>query len=55
MSALFLVGFGTGAILASALTAFLADCLWRHEAVNQGHAEYYLDENHKRQWRWKDR
>lgn len=25
---------------------------WRNEAAKQGHAEYYLDENHQRQWRW---
>lgn len=24
------------------------------EAVEAGHAEYYLDENHDRQWRWKE-
>lgn len=23
-------------------------------AVEAGHAEYYLDENNERQWRWKD-
>lgn len=23
-----------------------------NDAVKQGHAEYYLDENHQRQWRW---
>ena len=23
------------------------------EAVKEGHAEYYLDKNHKRKWRWK--
>jgi len=25
-----------------------------NEAVNAGHAEYYLDDKHERQWRWKD-
>jgi hypothetical protein len=24
------------------------------EVVKAGHAEYYLDENHERQWRWKE-
>lgn len=24
------------------------------EAVKQGHAEYYLDDKHERQWRWKE-
>ena len=27
---------------------------WHDEAIKQGHAEYYLDENNERQWRWKD-
>lgn len=26
---------------------------WKGKAVNMGHAEYYLDTNHNRQWRWK--
>lgn len=26
---------------------------WRNEAVNTGHAEYYLDSDRDRQWRWK--
>ena len=25
-----------------------------NEAVTTGHAEYYLDENNERQWRWKE-
>ena len=25
---------------------------WRTEAIKQGHAEYYLDAEHERQWRW---
>lgn len=25
----------------------------RDKAVEAGHAEYYLDENNERQWRWK--
>jgi hypothetical protein len=24
------------------------------EAVRYGHAEYYLDEKHNKQWRWKE-
>lgn len=26
----------------------------RDKAVTDGHAEYYLDENNARQWRWKN-
>jgi hypothetical protein len=26
---------------------------WHQEAVDAGKAEYYLDEHHERQWRWK--
>lgn len=26
----------------------------RKEAVAKGKAEYYLDNNHQRQWRWKE-
>ena len=26
---------------------------WRNDAVDRGHAEYYLDAKHERQWRWK--
>lgn len=29
------------------------DSVWRKEAVEKGHAEYYLDKEFKRQWRWK--
>jgi hypothetical protein len=26
---------------------------WRNDMVKRGFAEYYLDENNVRQWRWK--
>jgi hypothetical protein len=25
---------------------------WQYEAVRAGHAEFYLDKDHNRQWRW---
>ena len=25
---------------------------WQNEAVKVGHAEFYLDKEHQRQWRW---
>lgn len=27
---------------------------WEEATVKLGHAEYYLDENNQRQWRWKE-
>jgi len=30
-----------------------ADTPWHADAVKAGKAEYYLDEHHERQWRWK--
>ncbi len=26
---------------------------WQNESVELGHAEYYLDAQHNKQWRWK--
>ena len=51
---LFLVGFGIGLVC-----GYIAGCSDGHramqlEAVAKGHAEYYLDEKHVRQWRWKE-
>lgn len=51
------VGFITGfaAIVPVALLAMgRLDSEWRDEAVKAGHAEYYLDADHNRQWRWKE-
>lgn len=28
------------------------DARWRKEAVDKGHAEYHLDKEYERQWRW---
>jgi len=30
-------------------------CKWvfKYEAADEGHAEFYLDKNRRRQWRWK--
>lgn len=42
-------------ILVGVITSNIArDAVWKAEAVEAGHAEYYLDENNERQWRWKD-
>jgi hypothetical protein len=53
-------GFGAGA--AAALVGCLLLALghgcrsensWHDKAVKSGKAEYYLDENNNKQWRWK--
>lgn len=43
--------FISGFVLHISLTARM-DEEWRNESVDSGHAEFYLDENHERQWRW---
>jgi uncharacterized protein YcfJ len=44
-----LIGFIAGlAMCDNAYTAI------RNGAVDKGHAEYYLDDKHERQWRWKN-
>lgn len=49
MVASFAVGVLCGFILG--LAALASD--WKRDAVRNGKAEYYLDKNHKKQWRWK--
>lgn len=53
-------GFVVGIIMTAvtlvmffAWVAKLTDDSWRDQIVAHGCAEYYLDENHDRQWRWK--
>ena len=53
-------GFGAGfvaALVACLLLALGHGCQseksWHDEAVKAGKAEYYLDENNNKQWRWK--
>ena len=47
------------AIIAFGVGMFCGSCTQRNqctdEAVKIGHAEYYLDSEHNRQWRWKAR
>ena len=47
VSGMLIVGWVTG--------YFTADNSWRKEATGLGHGEYYLDKDHSRQWRWKER
>ena len=39
-------------VLLVTITMKLHRAHWEDEAVNSGHAEYYLDEDHNKQWRW---
>lgn len=41
-------------LFASAVAAAFTqlDHRWERAAVKAGHAEYYLDNNNERQWRW---
>lgn len=41
-----------GGIIFGILLGYLTDRSWRNEAVKQGKAEYYLDGNNQRKWRW---
>lgn len=43
-----LISFGVFSI------AEVVNSNWRQEAVKHHGAEYYLDQNHERQWRWLD-
>ena len=52
----FMAGLLTGML--SIITFVLATggkprSVFQDEAVKSGHAEYYLDENNNKQWRWK--
>ncbi len=40
-------------IVFSTMTFLATWRIWERDAVAQGHAEYYLDADHKRQWRWR--
>lgn len=46
------VGFIVG-ITAGIMVASVVHFTWKERAVKQGKAEFYLDSNHNRQWRWK--
>lgn len=52
----FLVGILAGigvTILVWGETQQATNDSWRYQIVEHGCAEYYLDKNHERQWRWK--
>lgn len=45
-------GFLLGVVIWLAMVRPSANWLWQLEAVNAGHAEFFLDADHERQWRW---
>ncbi len=47
-----LLGLLVGVFL-GALVSVWVHMDWQRDSVKQGHAEYYLDENNNKQWRWK--
>ena len=52
----FWVGFLAGVVALVLIflgIGFTREAFWHNEAVKSGHAEYYLDENFNKQWRWK--
>lgn len=51
------VGVIAGAFLITVVGSAIIvnhDAEWKKDAVKRGYAEYYLDENNDRQWRWKE-
>lgn len=56
VSPAFSFGLALGSLLFLAIIFFTnakTESAWQREAVKAGKAEYYLDENYERQWRWK--
>lgn len=45
LSVALIIGFAAGGCMTQAYC--------EKQAVKSGHAEYYLDENNNKQWRWK--
>lgn len=45
------IALGTG-FITRALADHRDTAAWHADAVKAGKAEYYLDANHERQWRW---
>lgn len=43
-----------GVIISSFGVYNASETRWKNDAVKHDKAEYYLDQNHERQWRWKD-
>lgn len=39
-------------VLVSLLVYIITDSHWREEAVTKGKAEFYLDSNYNKRWKW---
>lgn len=39
-------------LLGCVVSGLLVSEAWKHEAVELGHARYFLDEEYLRQWEW---
>lgn len=52
----FIIGFmlAFGFVTLTTQLSYTPTNKWQREAVDRGAAEYYLDENFVRQWRWKE-
>lgn len=54
----FILGVGTGGAVFFVVGLLVGRCIergdWWHASVKAGHAEFYLDAEHNRQWRWLD-
>ncbi len=50
---IFLIGVVIGLFIGALIMGVLVSRGWHNEAVEKGKAEYYLDEDYSRQWRWK--
>lgn len=48
-----IVFFFIGMLIGGGCTKQSGDNSWRDQISDHGCAEYYLDQNHERQWRWK--
>ena len=47
----FFFGFFVSVVITSMVVDSLSDNHWKNRLIDAGLAEYYLDENHQRQWR----
>lgn len=53
MTALLIVFIGGAFILGGEIGRAFLRKEYRDEALKEDRGEYYIDENHKRKWRWK--
>lgn len=51
-ASIFVLGAVIGIMVGISIAAYSYECL-KQEAVKKGKAEYYLDDQYVRRWRWK--